>query len=117
MSDLCEVKFDKYAEREINKLNKREPHTVAALIETIKHVIDLGWARCTENQLIKELKVLDEETGIGEIRHLGVVSYRMIFYWNKTKTSHEITITIIARKSKLKKNELNDFIALAEKRR
>src|SRR5437870_854031 len=107
MGDTCQVSFDKHAMREADKLNKKEPATMAAITETIKHVIAIGWKRSTDTELIK---VLDAEEYIGEIRKLREPSYRMIFYYEETEVGYEIVISAIAKKSILKKNVLNDLI-------
>jgi hypothetical protein len=114
MNDKCEIKFSKQVERELKKLAKKEPQTVAALAGTLKHIEELGWEKST---WLKLIKILRSETCIGEIRHIGEVAYRFIFFWEENEDGYVIVITDVLKKSILKPNRLNEYITKAEKRR
>jgi hypothetical protein len=114
MGDKCEVNWCKPTARELLKLAKKDRAGIARLQAHIGHVEDFGWDISTKSELIKVLK---EDTRIGEIRDMGKGGYRAFFYWEETETSHEIHITAIPKKNTLTPKRVNEFIKAAENRR
>ena len=115
MSDHCEVDFWGPAGKALEKVIRADPVSGLMIENAITQVQENGWILSTKSRLIRVLK---NKSRIGEIREMGPVGHRLIFFWVETQSAKILYVTAIAKKKDVaNKARLNDFIAAAEARR
>lgn len=95
MSDDCEIHFTNAAIRELRSIAKKDARRAAILSALLAQVEENGWKLSTHSQVVK---VLRNETCVGEIRDVGSGGYRLFMFWHDTPNARELWICRILPK-------------------
>jgi hypothetical protein len=79
MSEHCTVQFVGPAERELQKLARRDPRRLLSIQALVRQVEEQGWKLSTNSEAIK---VLRRPTCIAEMRSMGRGGYRLFLFWH-----------------------------------
>lgn len=115
MNDHCEVRFTPAAAREATGIAKKDPRRAAILRELIAQVEEDGWKLSIHAEVIK---VLREQTCVGEIRDVGSGGYRLFMFWNDTEDCRELWICrVLPKRDVESKRRLSEICDAVEKLR
>lgn len=115
MEDHCEVRFTTAAAKEVTRIAKKDPRRAAILRELIAQVEEDGWKLSIHAEVIK---VLREQTCVGEIRDVGSGGYRLFMFWNDTEDCRELWICrVLPKRGVESKRRLSEICDAVEKLR
>lgn len=115
MSDHCEVRFTAAAAREMKDVAKKDSRRAAILRELIAQVEENGWTLSIHSEAVK---VLREQTCVGEIRDVGRGGYRLFMFWHDTEDARELWICRVLPKREVEsKRRLSEICDAVEKLR
>jgi mRNA-degrading endonuclease RelE of RelBE toxin-antitoxin system len=115
MNDHCEVLFTPAAAREMNSIAKKDPRRAVILRELIAQVEENGWILSLHSEVIK---VLREQTCVGEIRDVGSGGYRLFMFWHDTEEARQLWICrIVPKRDVESKRRLSEICDAVEKLR
>jgi mRNA-degrading endonuclease RelE of RelBE toxin-antitoxin system len=115
MNEHCEIRFTSAAAKEMLGVAKRDPKRASILRELVAQVEENGWKLSTNSQAIK---VLREETCVGEIRDVGSGGYRLFMFWHDKEHVRELWICRVLPKRDVEgKRRLSDICDAVEELR
>ncbi len=115
MDDHCEVLFTAAAAREMSGIAKRDPRRAAILRDLIAQVEENGWTLSIHSEVIK---ILREQTCVGEIRDVGSGGYRLFLFWHDTQEARELWICrVLPKRDVESKRRLSEICETVERLR
>lgn len=115
MNDDCEVHFTRAAAKEMLAVAKKDAKRAAILRALLAQIEENGWKLSTHSQAIK---VLRNETCVGEIRDVGSGGYRLFMFWHDTADVRELWICRVLPKRDVEgTRRLNDICDAVEELR
>jgi hypothetical protein len=115
MNDHCEVRFTPAATREVTGIAKKNLRRTLILREFTAQVEENGWKLSMHAEVIK---VLREQTCVGELRDVGSGGYRLFMFWNDTEDCREVWICrVLPKRDVESKRRLSEICDAVEKLR
>lgn len=100
MSEHCEVRFIKAAAKEMLAIAKKDAKRAAIL------------------RALQVIKVLRNETCVGEIRDVGSGGYRLFMFWHDVEETRELWICrVLPKRDVVGKRRLNEICDAVEELR